>query len=55
VVGGVIPARDHAELSRLGVRRVFTPKDYRLVEIVGALVDLAGDEGGEAATRPAGG
>jgi (2R)-ethylmalonyl-CoA mutase len=40
VVGGVVPAHDHAELHRLGVRRVFTPADYKLVEIVGALVDL---------------
>ncbi|TMQ04598.1 MAG: protein meaA [Deltaproteobacteria bacterium] len=40
VVGGVVPARDHAELVRIGVRRVFTPSDYRLTEIVAALVDL---------------
>jgi (2R)-ethylmalonyl-CoA mutase len=40
VVGGVVPAGDHAELRRLGVRRVFTPSDYKLVDIVGALVDL---------------
>jgi hypothetical protein len=35
-----VPKADHAELARLGVRRVFTPSDYRLVDIVGALVDL---------------
>ncbi len=40
VVGGTVPKSDHAELERLGVRRVFTPADYRLVDIVGALVDL---------------
>ncbi|HET7505663.1 MAG TPA: protein meaA [Kofleriaceae bacterium] len=40
VIGGVVPARDHAALVRLGVHRVFTPGDYRLTEIVGALVDL---------------
>ncbi|MDB4960210.1 MAG: protein meaA [Myxococcales bacterium] len=40
VVGGVVPVSDHAELARLGVRRVFTPSDYKLVDIVGALVDL---------------
>jgi len=40
VVGGTVPVADHAELRRLGVRRVFTPADYKLVEIVGALVDL---------------
>ncbi|CAN5824700.1 methylmalonyl-CoA mutase family protein [soil metagenome] len=40
VVGGTVPKSDHAELERIGVRRVFTPADYRLVDIVGALVDL---------------
>jgi (2R)-ethylmalonyl-CoA mutase len=40
VVGGVVPARDLDALARLGVRRVFTPKDYRLVDVVGALVEL---------------
>jgi ethylmalonyl-CoA mutase len=40
VVGGVVPARDHAELLRIGVRRIFTPSDYRLTEIVGALIEL---------------
>jgi len=40
VVGGIVPARDHDALARLGVRRVFTPRDYKLVEVVGALVDL---------------
>jgi (2R)-ethylmalonyl-CoA mutase len=40
VVGGVVPAADHAELARLGARRVFTPSDYKLADIIGALVDL---------------
>ena len=40
VVGGTVPRADHAELERLGIRKVFTPADYKLVEIVGALVDL---------------
>ena len=40
VVGGTVPKSDHAELERIGVRRVFTPADYKLVEIVGVLVDL---------------
>ena len=30
----------YAELRRLGVSRVFTPADYRLVDIVDALVGL---------------
>jgi len=40
VVGGTVPARDHDTLRALGVRRVFTPSDYKLAEIVGGLVDL---------------
>ncbi|MBL9017083.1 MAG: cobalamin-dependent protein [Myxococcales bacterium] len=40
VIGGTVPKSDHAELERMGVKRVFTPADYRLVDIVGALVDL---------------
>jgi (2R)-ethylmalonyl-CoA mutase len=39
-VGGTIPAADHAELQRLGVRRVFTPSDFRLVDIIRELLDL---------------
>ena len=40
VVGGTVPVRDHDTLRSLGVRRVFTPSDYKLAEIVGGLVDL---------------
>ncbi|MGE0547212.1 MAG: methylmalonyl-CoA mutase family protein [Kofleriaceae bacterium] len=39
VVGGVVPSTDHAQLRELGAARVFTPSDYKLVEVVGALVD----------------
>jgi (2R)-ethylmalonyl-CoA mutase len=41
VIGGTVPARDLDELHRIGVRRVFTPKDFRLAEIVDALLELA--------------
>jgi len=34
-----IPAVRH-DLERIGIRRVFTPSDYKLTEIVGALVGL---------------
>jgi len=43
VIGGVVPAGDHAELARLGVRRVFTPSDYKLTDIIGSLVELCGE------------
>ena len=40
VVGGMVPARDHAQLAQIGVRRIFTPSAYKLTEIVGVLIDL---------------
>jgi len=40
VLGGTVPHADHAPLKELGVRRVFTPSDYKLVDVVGALLDL---------------
>ena len=41
ILGGTIPAADHDELRRIGVARVFTPADYKLVEIIRAIADLA--------------
>jgi (2R)-ethylmalonyl-CoA mutase len=40
VLGGTVPQADHAPLRDLGVRKVFTPSDYKLVDIVGSLLDL---------------
>jgi ethylmalonyl-CoA mutase len=40
VLGGTIPAADHEALRALGIRRVFTPSDFRLVAVVGELLDL---------------
>jgi ethylmalonyl-CoA mutase len=39
VVGGIIPEEDRHVLRQLGVKRVFTPKDYRLNEL---MADIAG-------------
>jgi (2R)-ethylmalonyl-CoA mutase len=41
VVGGIIPEGDQAALIAAGVARVYTPKDFRLTQIVGELADLA--------------
>ncbi len=46
ILGGTIPAADHDELRRIGVARVFTPADYKLVEIIGAIADLVGKRQG---------
>jgi ethylmalonyl-CoA mutase len=44
VVGGIIPPEDEAELKRLGVARVYTPKDYDLTAIIGDIVELIAGE-----------
>jgi (2R)-ethylmalonyl-CoA mutase len=41
VVGGIIPDADQVDLAAAGVARVYTPKDFRLTEIVGELAELA--------------
>ena len=38
IVGGIIPSGDAARLKELGVAAVFTPKDFGLTEIMGAIV-----------------
>jgi (2R)-ethylmalonyl-CoA mutase len=40
VLGGTVPAADHDALRALGIKRVFTPSDFRLVDIVGELLEL---------------
>jgi ethylmalonyl-CoA mutase len=43
VVGGIIPEADRAELLDAGVARVYTPKDFRLGDIIADLADLVVD------------
>jgi ethylmalonyl-CoA mutase len=40
IVGGIIPEADQARLVAAGVARVYTPKDYRLAEIMADIADL---------------
>ena len=40
VVGGIIPRADAQSLRHLGVAAVYTPKDYRVSEVIGAIADL---------------
>lgn len=40
VAGGIIPESDKPKLKKLGVARVFTPKDYELNRILSEVVDL---------------
>jgi (2R)-ethylmalonyl-CoA mutase len=41
VIGGIIPEEDAAELRRLGIARVYTPKDFELNRIMNDIVALA--------------
>ena len=40
VVGGIIPPSDQAKLTELGVARVYTPKDFRLTQVMAEIADL---------------
>jgi (2R)-ethylmalonyl-CoA mutase len=41
VVGGIIPEPDQPKLTEAGVARVYTPKDFRLSQIMSDVADLA--------------
>ncbi|HWU13927.1 MAG TPA: cobalamin-dependent protein, partial [Caulobacter sp.] len=40
VVGGIIPEADALVLKQMGVARVYTPKDFRITQIMGDVVAL---------------
>ncbi len=40
VFGGIIPKGDFDKLAAIGVRRVFTPSDYELIDIMESIVEL---------------
>ena len=40
VVGGIIPPEDAMALRQMGVKRVYTPKDFKITEIMGDVVKL---------------
>ena len=40
VVGGIIPPEDEMALKQMGVRRVYTPKDFKITDIMGDVADL---------------
>jgi (2R)-ethylmalonyl-CoA mutase len=43
VLGGIVPPPDVDKLLALGVRRVFTPADYGLLDIMESIVELLED------------
>jgi (2R)-ethylmalonyl-CoA mutase len=40
VVGGIIPPEDARALKQMGIARVYTPKDFRITEIMGDVTRL---------------
>ncbi|MGA1343048.1 MAG: methylmalonyl-CoA mutase family protein [Hyphomonas sp.] len=40
VVGGIIPPEDERSLKQMGIARVYTPKDFRITEIMGDVTKL---------------
>lgn len=40
VVGGIVPFEDEQALRQMGVRRVYTPKDFKITEIMDDVVDV---------------
>ena len=34
IVGGIIPERDFHKLHKMGIKKVYTPKDFDLNEII---------------------
>lgn len=40
VVGGIIPPEDERALKQMGIRRVYTPKDFRITDIMSDVVDV---------------
>jgi (2R)-ethylmalonyl-CoA mutase len=40
VVGGIIPPEDARALKQFGVAAIYTPKDFKITEIMGDLVDI---------------
>ncbi len=47
VLGGIIPDSDVAALRELGVRAVFTPKDFDLMAVMDKILDVMGVSQGE--------
>ncbi len=43
IFGGIIPAPDFALLEQRGIKAIFTPRDYSLMDIMERIMDLVED------------
>jgi (2R)-ethylmalonyl-CoA mutase len=46
IFGGIIPKEDMPVLERRGIKRIFTPSDFDIVQVIGALLDLVEEQSG---------
>jgi (2R)-ethylmalonyl-CoA mutase len=53
VIGGIIPEGDVSALGALGVKAVFTPKDFDLMDVMDRILDVIGAPRGETTARAA--
>ena len=51
VMGGIIPESDVGALGALGVKAVFTPKDFDLMDVMDRILDVIGAPRGETTAR----
>ena len=50
-MGGIIPESDVGALDALGVKAVFTPKDFDLMDVMDRILDVIGAPRGETTAR----
>jgi len=53
VLGGIVPDDDIPALTQLGIRAVFTPKDYDLMGVMSRVLDVIGAPVGQSAAHAA--
>ena len=50
-MGGIIPPKDEKKLLSFGVKAVFTPKDFRIEEIMKQITDILKKHMGKKSSR----
>ena len=55
VLGGIVPDGDVPALERAGVRAVFTPKDFDLMQVMDRVLDVIGAPAGDRTPQAAAG
>ncbi len=44
ILGGIIPEPDYASLLEKGVKRIFTPKDFDPMVVMGQIMDVINEQ-----------